>query len=200
MPRLLVVQSFCFCWLILVTTCRADDNSDSESSSQRTLLSRQSRIQDDEMRAIRVLQDLDSLDKHPKAAFFALKFLEAIRSTKAIPVLCDRLIYEQRFEAFRSPVGDRQTYPASAVLVAVGRPAIDGLLLKISTSETDIQYREVARGVISEIVGRDRVIELIDRFAATQRDSRTPAHQEAFKNFDPAKLEKFKAEARFKLK
>ncbi|MDD4889988.1 MAG: hypothetical protein PHU85_08650 [Phycisphaerae bacterium] len=106
--------------------------------------------------AIKLLSDEKLVAEHPKGAFYAAKCLERIRSIKAIPVLCDRLLYEQNIERYESPVGPKLRNPAFAALVEIGRPAIRPLLMKVATTETTAEYKLVAYELVLDLVGSSR--------------------------------------------
>lgn len=155
------------------------------------------KLQRDEEEAIKLLSDPASLPKSPQAAYYAIKYLEGIRSIKAISVLCERLLYEQKVEAFISPVGDADTFPASAALVKIGHPSVEGLLRVIGTTNTSQKYRDVAVGVLAEILGKDGVRDAVERFrkTATEYKKRAGSPQHAlYKNYDDAKLLAFRVE------
>lgn len=156
-----------------------------------------------ESEAIKLLDDEKALPKRPKAAFYAVKYLEAIRSQSAIPVLCDRLLYEQQVKFYDSFPGDRNTYPASAALVAIGHPAVEGLLLKMTTTDTSPKYRDVAVGILIELVGEEGVIDAVDAFqkAAVRYKTFTDSRKhELYKNYNPQRLLAFKKELRTRYK
>jgi hypothetical protein len=135
----------------------------SEEKAEGTSRSLVGNLELEEAEAIRLLEDA-AFDKRPKAAYHAVKFLGGIRSVKAVPVLCDRLLYKQKAVFYDGVVGDREDHPATAALVNIGLPAIEGLLLKMTSTKTTQRYRDAAMDVIIEIVGHENLSEEVERF------------------------------------
>lgn len=130
-------------------------------------------VQQDEAEAIRYLETFRVKPKQPEQNFMpegatkAIAFLGAIRSVKAASILCDHLIWQRQHD---SVVGPRLRYPASAALVQIGTPAVPRLLTQIARGDVDIKYRQVALGVLVDILGKDSVQIAIDNFKITDDD------------------------------
>ncbi|MBY0522747.1 MAG: hypothetical protein K2R98_05090 [Gemmataceae bacterium] len=160
-------------------------------------------IQQMEADAIRALADDKGLEKRPNGAYYSIKFLESLRSTKAIPVLCDHLLYEQKVMFYNNIVVGREAFPASGALVAIGLPAVDGLLSRIGSFNVSDKYRQVAFGVIEEIVDRENLIMTLDRFEERVKKIQefpNDRNYKKYKDVDIKRIESFKAEVRRKLK
>jgi hypothetical protein len=114
-----------------------------------------------EEEAIKLLADNALNHQRLWGTYYAIKYLESIRSVKGVPALCERLLYEQYFNEI---VEDKLKHPAVAALVAIGAPGAKGLLTKIAIGETDQAYRLVALGVVEEITGPDKVVATIREF------------------------------------
>lgn len=137
------------------------------------------------------------LERRPEGAYFAIKYLQRIRSIKAVPVLCDRLLYEQKVIRNPGTTSPKAKYPAVPALIEIGTPSIDWLLLKIGNSDTSTKYRETTFIVLEEVLGKDRVLEAIERFQRQakkyQKSTDHPLYKE-YKAVDQKKLETLKEE------
>jgi len=142
-----------------------------EQNAEATYSEMAERIQKAEASAIELLNDAkfdsDYLIGPVKQTLYAIKYLGVIRSQNGVPVLCKQLMFKQ---FFNSIVGDRLLYPASAALVNIGTPAIDGLLAEITQTGTSVEYRRVALGVLEEISGAEKVLPLLKESRAKQNE------------------------------
>jgi hypothetical protein len=163
---------YAFCFIAVAGYAFAAEtgkNSWSEENAEATYGELAERIQNAEALAIDLLRDAKFDDEYfsgpVKQSLYAIKFLGLVRSRKAVPVLCDRLLFKQ---FFNSIVGDRLLYPASAALVEIGDPAVHGLLTRVAQFETSLEYRRVAIGILDEIVGAEKLLPLIKEFRSKQ--------------------------------
>ena len=129
-----------------------------ERSAAKSYEDLSSTIRKAESEAIQLLKDSSGLQQRPAGAFYAMRYLGEIRSQKAIPVLCDNLLYEQEVIQYNELVDERQKYPAVTALLGIGYPSVRGLLRKVASRETSSKYRHVAMYVLVEVLGKDRVL------------------------------------------
>jgi hypothetical protein len=178
---------------------RADDDRANGIGLERFLQLQTLQVEKDEDAAIALLSDPKMMERYPRSALWAFRYLERTRSIKAVPVLCDRLLFEQKAEEYRSAVWYDLKCPAFPALVAIGKPAAEGLLLKIATTETSHQYRDLASFVIagalkqSDLVG---IIESFERESVRHRTSKGFPKHDQYRNYEPARLARFKEECR----
>jgi HEAT repeat protein len=135
------------------------------------------RIEAAESEAIRLVSSGNELAGHPQGAFYAMQYLGTIRSVKAVPALCEQLLYEQQVIRYREIVDDKLRYPAVSTLTKIGRPAVEGLLKKVSDSETSVKYRQVAMDLIAEVVGVQGVLGTIAHYEVTAKVKENTAQQ-----------------------
>jgi hypothetical protein len=149
--------------------------------------------------AIAFLSDSKRMEKAPKDTLAAFQFLERSRSVKAVPVLCDRLLYKHPGAAAKSDQDFHPAYPAMAALKAIGRPAAEGLLFKIATTDTTAPYREAATTVMVAAVGKGDVAGVIERFEkdALHREpfTKLPGYEQ-YRPDGPVRLLRFKTQIR----
>jgi hypothetical protein len=138
----------------------------------------------------------------PESTYYAIKLLESLHSEKAIPVLCDYLLYEGEVNAPRGGAAYITKYPACSALVAIGRPSIEPLLTRVTSTETSPLYRDVVYTILANVVGRDRVIRELDAYEKEaielQGDTRASKH-DVYKDYDKIKMFKFRVEVRTRL-
>jgi hypothetical protein len=152
-----------------------------------------------ETAAVSRLKDAAWVKKHPKGTLAAVQYLTQIRSAKGAPALAELLLYERPGKPTKG-IALEVRCPAYAALLAIGKPSAEALLLKIGTSATGQDYQEAAMKLLAEVLGKDAVIKTIDKF---QEDARSYRRQheangkyEAYKDYDPIKIVKFKTEFR----
>jgi hypothetical protein len=149
-----------------------------------------SQIRFAESAAVSLLFNEEAFKKQPKSAYQAILFLGEIRSTRAVPHLCDRLLYEVGPPGVVSRTW-KQQYPAAMALVQIGTIGADGLLAKIGGGETSEDYRKVATKVLIAVHGKKDVMQAIDSFRgydpARERTVRPRLHD--FKKELKAQLE-----------
>jgi hypothetical protein len=156
-------------------------------------------VQKHEAEAIANLSDPTWVEGHPKGTFYAFKYLTGVRSVRAVPVFCKLLLYQEKVTESRSGRLFIETAPAYSALLAVGKPAVEGLLFKIGTSETSGQYRDVAGHLLAGLLGKDQVLPAVQRFrkeAAIHSRSANPQEHRLYKNYDPARIALFEKEVK----
>jgi len=180
---------------------QVQDNVWDESNVRKLTDELQGKILRAEREAITILSlELSALEKRPEAVYHAIKYLQSIRSIKAVPVLCERLVHEpkclQLMNSTDTP-GELIRFPAAGALVGIGEASIDELLMRIGATDTAIPYRSVAFTVMEALVGKERVLETVDRFQNRVKESQKflddPRRKE-FAAVDQKRLEAFKAE------
>jgi hypothetical protein len=144
-----------------------------------------------ESAAVSLLFNEEAFKKQPNSAYHAILFLAEIRSTKAVPVLCDRLLYKVGPGVVNRPMSWREQYPAAMALVQIGTIGAHGLLAKIGGGETSEDYRKVATMVLNAIYGKKNVIQAIDNYRGydERRWEEYRARLDAFKKEVKARLD-----------
>lgn len=192
-PAITLVMLF-----LLALTVRGGDGEDEmwdEEKARFTFGELHVQIEAAEDEAIRLVSSGREIEKRPQGAFYAIKYLGLIRSVEAVPVLCDQLLYEQQVVKYREIVGDKFIYPCVGALARIGLPAVEGLLKKISNSETSTKYRQVAMDVIAiEIVGVRDVTGTVERYEASAEITKKEVQRERLNLFK----KEFRARYRYK--
>ena len=115
-----------------------------------------------EGQAIGFLGNEKATQRSPGLAFHYIQVLGRLRSTKAIKVLSDQLLYKQQTAEIGKGVPPEKEYPACGALIKIGLPAAKGLVERIVTKETSEEYRKMAFFVCREVVGDRKVPWLLD--------------------------------------
>jgi hypothetical protein len=113
--------------------------------------------------AILLISNTNGVAQRPNGMYHAIRYLGGIRSRKAVPALCEVLLYEQRVVTYRESVEPGLTLPAFKALTDIGTPAAHELVRKVAQEPTSARYREAAMHVIVMISGVKGAKTLLER-------------------------------------